>query len=97
MANAANQETKTYEIGYKGFCYEFSESYTCIVIAKTERQALRQFARQRHVKLPTASDVDNWKWEDGDWLMAFRYIKEVSVKKCPHCQGSGIVAAATTS
>jgi hypothetical protein len=32
------------------------------------------------------------EWEEGDWLMVFRYVKEVTVKPCPHCGGTGQIA-----
>jgi hypothetical protein len=87
-----NKAARIYEVGYKGYLREESEWYAFYLRARDEQQALRKFARQRRIKSADKNDPESWRWEEGDWLMTFRYIKEVSLKPCPRCQGTGIVA-----
>jgi len=93
MARALKSKMRTYEIGYKGYYGETSESYSCVVQAKDERSAIRRFAQEREIELP-GDDIDNWRWEDGPWWVAFRYIKEVEIQTCPTCHGAGTVRIA---
>jgi len=93
MASAMKSTVQTYEIGYKGYHHEMSEWYSQVIKAKDEREALKRFARQRHVK-PPDQDIENWHWEENDWLMAFRYIKKVELQTCPHCRGAGTLRIA---
>ena len=88
MASMLKSIMRTYEIGYKGYYCETSESYNCVVQAKDVQDALRRFAEERELELPRC-EIDNWHWEDGLWWMAFRYIKEVEIQTCPHCHGTG--------
>ena len=97
MPNPSKLVAKTYEVGYKGYYHEYSEWHTCYIQAGSEQQALRKFANQHRINSVKGDDPENWRWEDGDWYMAFRYIKEVSVKPCPHCRGIGVVSVATES
>jgi hypothetical protein len=92
MSNLSKPGAKTYEVGYKGYYHEHSEWYTCYIQAGNEQQALRKFAGQHKINPVNGDDPENWRWEDGDWFMVFRYIKEVGIKPCPHCRGTGVVA-----
>ena len=93
MASALKPSVRTYEIGYKGYYYEMSEWYSCVIEAINKQDALKQFAQQRDLELPSR-EIESWRWEEGPWLMTFRYIKEVELRECPHCHGTGILQTA---
>lgn len=95
MEDLSKSEAKTYEVGYKGYFHEQSEWYVHHLQARDEQQALRKFARERRIRSASKDDPESWRWEEGDWLMVFRYIKEVHTKPCPHCHGTGITTVDT--
>jgi hypothetical protein len=95
MTNPSRPKLRTFEVGYKGYYHEYSEWYTSFIRARDEQQALRKFAKEHRIKLVEGEDLENWRWEDGDWFMALRYIREARVKPCPHCHGIGVVPVAT--
>jgi hypothetical protein len=93
MVSALKSRVRNYEIGYKGYYHEMSEWYSCVIEAKNEQEALRRFAQERQLELPSR-EIENWHWEENDWLMAFRYIKEVEIQTCPTCHGTGTLRLA---
>jgi hypothetical protein len=40
----------------------------------------------------TKTATGDLEWKEGSWFMVFRYIKEVTMKPCPHCGGTGEIA-----
>lgn len=92
MPSITKAPTQTFKIGYKGYYHEYSEWYSFYVEAFNERAALEKFAERFGIRQPV--NVNSWRWEDGDWLMAFKYIKQVELRTCPHCNGTGSIAVA---
>ncbi|MBI3585724.1 MAG: hypothetical protein HY088_01175 [Ignavibacteriales bacterium] len=80
---------KTYEISYKLYYGETSDVATEHIQAKNRLEALRTFAQHRELRRRKFTNLANWKWEEGVWQAAFKYVKEVQVRPCPHCNGTG--------
>lgn len=83
---------KTFEIQYVGrFGFDNKEYYSEIIKARTEKSALNKFAKTMGIKdialLQNSTDF-TW-WDDNDWLMSFRNIREITEHTCPHCNGTG--------
>jgi hypothetical protein len=93
MASRLDSRVRTYEIGYTGYYYEMSEWYSSVVEAIDKQDALKQFAQQGDLELPSR-EIESWRWEEGPWLMAFCYIKEVEIQTCPTCHGTGTLRIA---
>jgi hypothetical protein len=85
---------KTFEVGYKSYYHETSDWCSDLITAKTEKEALRKFAKLHRIKKPDLSKPHEWKWWDGDWYMSFAYVKPVTKQRCPLCGGNGEVALA---
>jgi hypothetical protein len=85
---------KMFEVGYKSYYREFSEWCTDLIKARTEQAALRKFAKLHRIEKPDPKKAQDWKWWDGDWFMAFRYVKPVKLQTCPCCRGQGEVTVA---
>ena len=83
---------KTFEIGYKGYYREHSEWYTDHIKAANEKRALKEFAKEHRFKLVNYIEPENCRWEEGEWFMSLRYIKEVKIQPCSHCGGKGVVS-----
>ncbi len=83
---------KTFEVGYKGYYHEHSEWYTDYIEAEDEGHALAKFAKEHRFKLVAHGETGNCRWEEGEWFMAFQYIKEVKIQPCDRCRGTGVVA-----
>lgn len=82
---------RLFEIGFKGYYGEGSEWHAERVRAVTRADALRIFAARHRLKGATSRNADEWRWWDGDWFMAFRYVKKADTRRCPSCRGSGQV------
>ena len=81
------------EVGYKGYYHEYSEWYAEYVEAVDVRHALREFALRHGMGNVLVENTDKWRWEEGDWLMSFRYVKAADTKPCPFCNGTGKIHA----
>lgn len=121
MANTIKTDAKlkTFEVGYKGYYYEYDEWFTDHIEAKNEEEGLKIFSKEHFTEPeckscgyprnvcqsfegqkdhphefdpPPIGPPNDWRWEEGDWLMAFRYIKEVKMRRCPQCKGTGRIA-----
>jgi hypothetical protein len=79
----------TYAISYKGYYHELSEWDCEYVRARDEASALRQFAKTHDIPIDTDPDYTNWRWEENDWVHVFKFIKQITLKRCPHCDGTG--------
>lgn len=82
---------KTFQIGYKLYYGETSDWGTETIKAKNKQEALLSFTKKRSVERGSSSRCTDWRWNEGSWLAAFRYIKEVKLIACPHCCGIGVI------
>ncbi len=86
------EKTALMELGYKGYYHEHSEWYTEHIKTTSRREALRKFARRHRVGRVNLRNAEQWKWWEGDWFTAFRYVKKSDVRPCHHCQGTGKIS-----
>jgi hypothetical protein len=82
---------KTFEIHYVSRLREQKEHCHEIIRAQSEESALKKFAKTSNIKDYKKLFETDFCWNDGDgeWLAWFRGIYEVSLIKCPHCDGTG--------
>jgi hypothetical protein len=93
MKTTQSTKQKVFEIGFKGYFGESSEWYSEHIKARNEGAALQKFAHTHKIKKNKSETTEIKEWWDNDWLMKFQYIKPVSIIKCPHCFGEGVIAA----
>ena len=93
MPNHSRVKLKVFEIAYKSYYHELSDWSHDHIKAVDKKNALRIFASRHHIKTRQREHPENWRWWNGEWYMAFRYIHEIQQKPkpCPHCQGTGII------
>lgn len=102
VETVSNVRAKTYEIGYKGFYCEHTEWFTAYMKAIDEKEARRKFVTEHFITRQDIEDgdfdafkrgeSDKLIWWEAEWLMDFRYLKEVNMKPCPLCGGTGKIA-----
>ena len=82
---------KTFEISYKlryGETEDWGREY---LKAATKKQALTSFANKMKIRIKQFKSFEDWMWEEGVWSARFKHIKQIKEKRCPHCDGSGII------
>jgi hypothetical protein len=93
MANRQNTRKQLFEIGFKCYYRETSEHLTEHIRANNPEEAFRKFSRMHKIRSTTLQQAENMQWWDGEWLMSYRYIREVISIPCPHCDGSGVITS----
>jgi len=84
---------KTYAINYKSYYHELSDWICDYIRARDQESALRQFARRHRIQIPKNRNLEEWTWQDGDWLYVFKFINQVTLQPCPRCGGIGEIEA----
>jgi hypothetical protein len=79
-----------FEVGFKGYYRETSEHFTEYVKANNQEMALSKFCRMKKISITTLQQIENVQWWEDEWLMSFRYVREVVSIPCLHCNGSGV-------
>ncbi|MGH9670754.1 MAG: hypothetical protein ACRD3A_11670 [Terriglobales bacterium] len=83
---------KTFEIAVKSYYHELSEWCYVLVKADNREEALLSFAKRHKLRATEIRHPESWRWYEGDFFMAFRYIKETRGKRrgCILCHGTGM-------
>jgi hypothetical protein len=82
-----------FEVGFKGYYREISEHFTKHIRANNSEEAFKKFCRMQKIRDTTLQHAENLQWWDGEWLMLYRYVREVEVIPCPHCDGLGVITS----
>lgn len=82
-----------FEVGFKGFYRETSEYFTEHIRANNPEEALGKFCRMNKIDITAPQQTENMQWWDGEWLMSYRYIRDVITSPCPYCDGSGVTTS----
>jgi len=86
------QSTMVYEIGYKAYYRELKDWSCDYIKARDRKTALRRFSRVHRIPKALRTSPRHWQWWEGDWYMAFAYIRAVTARRCWNCSGTGEVS-----
>ena len=82
---------KTYEVGYKAYYHEHTDWCADYIRATDKTAALKRFAKKHKITEAANTKPLYWHWWEEDWFMALAYIKPITEKECPHCDGTGLL------